>query len=285
MSVGDLLKQAYQQYQTHSEMSHIDIEVVLGCLLGVPRLQLYVQQETSVSSPIESQFWQLLEERAQGCPLAYLVGYREFYGRKFQVSPAVLVPRPETELLVEVALEYIGALRQTSVNLAEVGVGSGCVGITLAAEASQLRVFGTEIEPDALEQAQNNVSYHGLQERVDFCLGDGFQGLPRENFDLIVSNPPYVGEEIGPAADPNVALWEPPTALYSGIDGLSLIRRLIEEAPYHLELGGYFALELSPFQAEQVEALLQRRGFRRTRLHHDLSGLPRVVSGRWDERV
>jgi release factor glutamine methyltransferase len=220
----------------------------------------------------------LLTRRLAGEPIAYLTGAREFYGRRFQVSPDVLIPRPDTELLVELALERIPPDR--SVDVLDLGTGSGCIAITLALERPLVRVTAVDHSAAALKIAQHNADIHNA--RVEFLTSDWFIALAGRRFDLIVSNPPYIA-----AADPHLARgdvrFEPLSALAAGADGLDDLRQLTAAARTHLKPGGTLLLEHGYDQADAVQALLRMDGIRHVRSWADLSGIRRVSGGQLSE--
>jgi release factor glutamine methyltransferase len=229
-------------------------------------------------------FESLLAQRLAGVPIAYLVGTREFYGRPFLVSPDVLIPRPDTELLVERALACIPP--DQAVAVLDLGTGSGCIAITLALERPLARVTAVDRSPAALAMAQRNADLHSA--RVEFLTSDWFaafmppKGLTGRRFDLIVSNPPYIA-----ATDPHLARgdvrFEPLSALAAGQDGLDDLRRLIRAACPHLRPGGVLLLEHGYDQSDAVQALLRESGIRHPQSWADLSGILRVSGGEVSE--
>jgi len=220
----------------------------------------------------------LLTRRLAGEPIAYLVGAREFYGRPFEVSPAVLIPRPYTELLVELALAH--APPGQAVEVLDLGTGSGCIAVTLALERPLAQVTALDRSPAALAVAQRNAAR--LDAHVEFLSSDWFAALGGRRFDLIVGNPPYIA-----AGDPHLGRgdirFEPLAALAAGGDGLDDLRRLTATAGAHLKPGGALLLEHGYNQADAVQALLQASGFQRPRSWTDLSGIRRVSGGHLSE--
>ncbi len=223
-------------------------------------------------------FETLLARRLAGEPVAYLTGCREFYGRPFQVSPDVLIPRPDTELLVELALARVPP--EQAADVLDLGTGSGCIAITLALERPRARVTAADRSTAALTVARRNAA--SLDAPVEFLNSDWFGALAGRRFDLIVSNPPYI-----PAADPHLSRgdvrFEPLTALASGMDGLDDLRRLIAETRAHLRPGGTLLLEHGHDQAAAVRALLQAHGFAQPQSWRDLAGIERVSGGELSE--
>lgn len=220
----------------------------------------------------------LLTRRLAGEPVAYLVGAREFYGRPFRVSPAVLIPRPDTELLVDLALSCIAPDR--TVEVLDLGTGSGCIAITLALERPRARVTALDRSAGALAVARDNAQALGA--RVEFLASDWFCAVAGRRFDLIVGNPPYVAER-----DPHLGRgdvrFEPMEALAAGNDGLADLRRLIDAAPQHLKPGGTLLLEHGYDQAGAVRDLLRARGFLAPESWADLTGTERVSGARVSE--
>jgi len=220
----------------------------------------------------------LLTRRLAGEPIAYLVGAREFYGRPLEVSPAVLIPRPDTELLVELALAH--APPGQAVEVLDLGTGSGCIAVTLALERPLAQVTALDRSPAALAVAQRNAAR--LDAHVEFLSSDWFAALGGRRFDLIVGNPPYIA-----AGDPHLGRgdirFEPLAALAAGGDGLDDLRRLTATAGAHLKPGGALLLEHGYNQADAVQALLQASGFQRPRSWTDLSGIRRVSGGHLSE--
>jgi release factor glutamine methyltransferase len=216
-------------------------------------------------------FASLVARRSAGEPVAYLVGHREFFGREFAVSPDVLIPRPETELLVEITLANIAA--GDAPRILDLGTGSGCIAITLALECPQAQVSAVDKSETALTVAGGNATRLGGQVRL--ILSDWFAALADEHFDLIVANPPYIA-----ADDPHLAAgdlrYEPSAALSSGADGLQAIRRIIAAAPAYLAPGGYLWLEHGYDQAIAVRELLAAAGLANIEQHRDLAGILRV---------
>lgn len=225
-----------------------------------------------------TRFTTLLTRRLSGEPIAYLTGMREFYGRLFRVSPDVLIPRPDTELLVELALARMPP--GETVDVLDLGTGSGCIAISLALERPLARVTAVDRSEAALAVARQNA--HVLGADVEFLVSDWFDSLASRRFDLIVGNPPYIA-----AADPHLTQgdvrFEPLSALTAGKDGLSDLRLLTAGATAHLKPGGVLLLEHGYDQADAVQALLQVAGFRDVRSWTDLSGIRRVSGGKLSE--
>lgn len=250
-------------------------EVLLAHVIGQSRAWIWAHLDDPMVREKLETFEKLLTLRADGHPIAYLLGYREFYGRRFQVSPAVLIPRPETELLVELALSL---LPETKVRAIDVGTGSGAIGLTLASERPEWSLSLSELSEPALDIARRNRDRLGLG-RVKLFHCDLLNGVSEAGFELIISNPPYVARN-----DPHLRSgdlrFEPEVALACDDAGLALIHKLIRQAPRILVPGGWIVLEHGYDQADSVRSLLRDKGFESVRSWTDLAGIERVSGGR-----
>ncbi|MGE0490911.1 MAG: peptide chain release factor N(5)-glutamine methyltransferase [Vulcanimicrobiota bacterium] len=280
---GALDEGARRLLSTRPRSPRLDAEMLLGHVLGLTRTELYARADQAVPASKLQDYRRLLDARETGVPVAYLVGWKEFYSRRFWVSPKVLIPRPETEVLVEEAMKVLSRQGLTRPRILDVGTGSGVLAITLALELPLAEVVAVDIESAAIEQALENARLHEVADRILFETCDLFEAV-EGRFDLIVSNPPYVGIDQGPRPEVAVVKNEPHQALFAGSQGLDVIERLVAGAPRHLNGGGEILLECAPFQVERVEAKLVDAGFHQTRIIPDLSGLPRAVAGRWEEK-
>jgi len=217
----------------------------------------------------------LVARRAAGEPVAYLTGHREFYGLAFRITPAVLIPRPETELLVDLVLERIPPAAEF--NVLDLGTGSGCVAVCVGKHHPRARVIAVDLSPAALALARENATAHHV-DNVEFRLGDWLERLGAMRFDLIAANPPYVAR-----GDPHLAVadlrYEPLAALVGGEDGLAALRTIIDAAPVHLARGGWLLLEHGHDQAARCRALFARAGFSDIFSRQDLGGIERVTGG------
>ena len=257
---------------------------LLASLTGQPLTWFMAHGDDPADPDSAARFQALAERRRAGEPLAYLLGQQEFYGRPFAVSPAVLIPRADTETLVETALEQLLLLRQqrrtVPLSLLELGTGSGIIAITLALETPDTEVHAVERSPEALAVAQQNAKTLGAN-RIHWHPGSWWQALasPRR-FDLIVSNPPYIAANDHHLQQGDLR-FEPPQALAAGPDGLDDLRIIIGGAPAHLNPGGWLLLEHGYDQEAPVQALLRDAGFADVFTRRDLAGQPRVSGGRW----
>lgn len=254
-----------------------DAALLLLHVLKRPQAWLYAHGDAVVNADQAARFGELVARRASGEPIAYLLGYRGFWTLNLRVTPDTLIPRPETELLVEQALERLDPA--ADVRVADLGTGSGAIALAIATERPRARVVATDRSEAALAVAQGNAVAHGLAGRVAFRQGDWFAPLAGERFDLVASNPPYIAD-----GDPHLARGdlrhEPPSALSSGADGLDAIRILVAVAPSHLESGGWLLLEHGFDQGPAVRALLDAAGFVEVATVQDLERRDRVSLGR-----
>ena len=246
-------------------------ELLLAHALGCDRVRLYLDFDKPLGDPELARFRELVRRRAAGEPTAYVIGRREFYGRAFRADPRALVPRPETELLVEAAL---ASLPEQGAVL-DLCTGSGCVGITIALERPGARVIATDVAAEPLALARENAAQLGAT--VELRQGDLYAALPRAaRFDVIAANPPYVPSgEVGRLA--REIQREPALALDGGPDGLRVIGDLVEQAPAWLQPGGTLVVEIHESHAQRVPELCRAAGFARAELRRDLAGLPRLV--------
>ncbi|MFT3881270.1 MAG: peptide chain release factor N(5)-glutamine methyltransferase [Gemmatales bacterium] len=258
-----------------ADSPRLDAEVLLAHILGVQRIALYTRFDELASDEVRNRYRQLVKQRVEGCPVAYLVGFKEFYNLRFNVTPAVLIPRPETELLVLEAIRL--AKPHSTPRIVDVGTGSGAVALTLAKHLPQARMTTIDISPEALEVAKKNAEQHKLSS-VRFLQGDLLQPVASEKFDLVVSNPPYIDSEVVKQLPITVKNFEPKLALDGGPGGTALIERLATEAKAVLEPGGHLLLEIGADQGKSVPALLEKLGgYGPVTVLPDHAGLPRVV--------
>jgi release factor glutamine methyltransferase len=277
----------------------MNAELLLMFTLGCDRAHLYGHPERELTAEEQSRYDDALAQRLRGLPAQYITGHQEFWGMDFIVSPAVLIPRPETEHVIERVLELVDpgrgrtgetpvasptnrALEQRasppahSVRILDVGTGSGCIALALAKELPQAEIHATDISPEALETACANAARHRLQHLVDFHQSDLLAGIEQNAFDFVVSNPPYVGESEEDTVQLEVRKFEPRNAVFAGPTGIEVIERLIPQARDALKPGGWLVMEISGTIAGRVQGLLV--DWKNVHIANDLQGIPRVVS-------
>jgi release factor glutamine methyltransferase len=254
-----------------SQNARLDAELLLGAVLGVPRTTVFAHPERPLSAEESARFEHFLARRLAAEPMQYITGTQEFFGLPFEVSPAVLIPRPETEHLVEAALALEAGPR-----IVDVGTGSGAIAVALAKAISGAHITAVDNSPAALEVARRNASRHGVTSQIDFVLADLLTKSEESSFDAVVSNPPYIADD--EILEPQVRDYEPHSALFSGPTGLEVYRRLIPQAAKALRPGGWLLLEIGHGQQSALETLLT--SWQDVRFIADLQGIPRVVEAR-----
>ena len=261
------------------EAGRLDAEWLLSTALGVDRLQLYLQYDRPLSPEERAAFKPLLRRRASREPLQYIIGRSAFRQLELKTDPRVLIPRPETEVLVQEVLDWASAAGRSLGRVWDMGTGTGAVALSLAVEGACTRVIATDSSPDALSVAADNAERYAVSGLVEFREGSLFESLEEgERFDVIVSNPPYIAEGEKGALQPEVRDWEPAEALFAGEDGMDVIRQLVAGAPDHLPAGGLLAFECGPGQAEHIETdMKDTDAFAAVRIRPDLTGRPRFV--------
>lgn len=278
-TLRDWLNHAARHLAAIGDTPRLDAELLLAAVLERPRAYLHAWPERALEPERSARFAAWLDRRRAGEPVAYILGRREFWSLELEVTADTLIPRPETELLVELALDRLPADRPVAV--ADLGTGSGAIALALASERPRARIVATDLSPAALAVARRNARRLGIA-NVEFRQGDWCAPLAGEHFDLIAANPPYVA-----AAD---SCWrrgelrfEPPAALVAGEDGQDALRAIVLQAPDHLKSSGWLLLEHGYDQGEAVPALLRERGFVEASDHRDAAGLNRTSAGRWPD--
>ncbi|MDX9971683.1 MAG: peptide chain release factor N(5)-glutamine methyltransferase [FCB group bacterium] len=280
-TLGRRLTEAAGVLSEISESPRLDAELLLAHALGLTRSQLLARLHTTAAA---SGFDALLERRLAHEPVAYILGEWEFFSLPLYVEAPILVPRPETEHLVEAVLDFIG---NSPARVLDLCTGSGCVALAIAKNAPQCRVTATDRNPQALALAQQNAARLGVEDRVVFRLGDLFGALTESSgaFNAICANPPYVEDGAWDELAPDIRDYEDPRALLAGPEGLDLIDRIAREAGAWLEPGGFLALEIGMGQYSSVGGLLSGYGFTRIDSRRDLAGIDRIVTARAPFRV
>jgi release factor glutamine methyltransferase len=265
-----------------AEFPRLDTQVLLAHVLGCKRIDLYgLRYGETATDEVRQSFRALIRKRIEGCPVAYLVGRKEFFSLEFEVSPAVLIPRPDTESVVIECLRLAREVPKPAV--LDVGAGSGAIAIAVARQHKGAGVTAVDLSAQALEVARRNAARHGVAERVRFLHGDLFGPIPAgERFEFIVSNPPYIAHEELPQLPAGVRDYEPHLALDGGPGGFAVFDRLVDQARDHLQPGGYLIVEIGAPQEEparrRIEAL---SGYQLGKTIFDGSGHPRVLRARW----
>jgi len=252
----------------------LNAETLLMFALGCDRAHLYAHPERILSAEEQQRFEHAIDARARGVPAQYITGHQEFWGLDFLVNPAVLIPRPETEHLIEAVLTLARPL--SNPRIVDVGTGSGCIAVVLARELPGAKIHATDISPAALEVARVNATRNGVADRIHFHVADLLPRHEPASFDFVVSNPPYVGEREEDQVQLEVREFEPRNAVFAGPSGMEVITRLVPAAQLALNPGGWLVMEISGTIAQAVRDLLAV--WADLRITNDLQGIPRVVS-------
>ena len=258
----------------------MNAELLLMFTLGCDRAYLHAHPERELTVDEKTRYDAALANRARGVPAQYITGHQEFWGVDLIVTPAVLIPRPETEHVIETVLDCVGRAPSPAspLRILDVGTGSGCIALSLAKELPQAEIHATDISAAALEVARANAARHKLESRIQFREADLLAGFENNSFDFIVSNPPYVGESEQDQVQLEVRKFEPRNAVFAGPTGVEAIARLIPQAYSALKPGGWLIMEISGTIAEEVKHLL--RDWNEVRIKPDLQSIPRVVQAR-----
>ena len=272
-SHSERLAEAAERLTGVTEMPRLDAEILLDHALGISRSALLARLRERAEAP---GFDEMLERRMESEPIAYILGEWEFLSLNLIVRSPLLVPRPETEHLVEAVLEFIG---QDPADLLEIGTGTGCVAIAIARNAPGSKIIATDTNPIALDTARENAHRYDLTDRITLRLGNLFDAVDDADplFDVVCSNPPYVEEDAWQTLPRVIRLYEDPAALLAGHDGLAVVRRLIRGAPAFLKPGGLLAFEIGAGQRDAVQDLLLECEYQGIRFRPDLAGIPRIA--------
>ena len=277
MQLKEALAQAVQHLEDAAVGSpRLNAEMLLMFVLGVGRAYLYGHPERELTAQEEESYFETIAERARGVPAQYIIGHQEFWGLDFLVTPAVLIPRPETEHIVEAALELAQEIERP--RIVDVGTGSGCIALALAHELKRAEIDAVDISAEALEIAKANAVRLQLAARVNFREGNLLEGFEAPEFDLVVSNPPYVGECEADKVQAEVRKFEPHVAVFGGPLGTEVVTRLLEQAHRVLKPGGHVLVEIGFSQSEKVREMAA--AFADVHFVEDLQGIPRVLVGK-----
>lgn len=272
-TLASLIKDAAARLEGVTDTPRLDAEILLAHALKMPRARLLASLQEGAAA---DNFEPLIERRAAGEPIAYILGSWEFFSRTFIVEAPVLVPRPETEHLVEVVAAEVG---EKPAEVLEIGTGTGCVAISIACECRNAAIVATDIRPGNLVLAERNARRHEVEPRITFVESDLFEKIGGD-FDVICSNPPYIADSDWPELSETIRNYEDRAALTSGEDGLEVIRRLIAQAPQFLRADGLLTFEFGSGQRPAIESLLLEAGYRDIRFVQDLSGIDRIAAAR-----
>jgi release factor glutamine methyltransferase len=258
-----------------------EADILLAHALGWERIQLFMRHDEVAPEAARQRFRELVRQRAEGCPIAYLVGRKEFYTLEFEVAPSVLIPRDDTEWIVEECLRLGKEIPEPTV--LDLGTGSGCLAVTVARQNKGARVTAVDVSPEALAVATRNAARHEVSDRVTFLEGDLFGPLPPgQRFHFIISNPPYIPTADLAGLERDVRNFEPHLALDGGPDGFAFLDQIITQAPGYLEPGGYLIVEIGITQETPARERISRvSGYALGKTVHDLAGHPRVLCARW----
>ena len=280
MTVGEAVRQGtWHLKRNRIRCPRLDAELMLGSILGRPRAYLLAHPGMRLASGQAARWESWLRKRGEHYPLQYLLGNQEFYGRSFAVGPGVLIPRPETELLVDVCLERLDGMAQPNPRVLDVGTGSGVIAVTLAAERQGARVTATDVSRRALAVARKNATRHGCESRVEFLEGRTLSALAGRpgRWDLVVSNPPYVATADCGTVDRSVAAYEPCEAVFAGRDGMEMYEALLEGCPSVMEPSAPLVVEIGAGAKERVCRSARRWSWRELEVRKDLAGIERCL--------
>ncbi|SCX74846.1 peptide chain release factor N(5)-glutamine methyltransferase [Alkaliphilus peptidifermentans] len=286
-TVAELLKEAVNKFKSAGiETPQLDAEVILCNIMNFERIQLHIYPEREISQEICRKFWELVEKRLNRMPIQYIINRQEFMGLDFFVEEGVLIPRGDTEILVEEVIRLYGEFfKGTNGTILDIGTGSGAITVTLAILIKNSIVFSIDISHKALAIAKKNAKNHGVDHKINFLQGNLLDPLLNKGFEktfhFIVSNPPYIPTETVKGLSSQVKDYEPELALDGGEDGLDFYRKIVNESPKYLINKGWLVFEIGYDQGEAVSRLMDEAGFSKVEIIKDLAGLDRVVKGEW----
>lgn len=278
MTIKDIIVKYSKELEEISPTPRLDVETLLQKVLGVDRLYILLNLERVLSEDEEQLFNKFINERLNNRPIAYIVGNREFMGLDFFVKEGVLIPRPDTEVLVEEVIEL--AKKKGAKNILDIGTGSGAITVSLAKYLENVKVTSVDISDIALEIGKRNAISNEVDDRINFVKSDLFTNIDKETkFDIIVSNPPYIKREVIDTLDKQVKDYEPYNALEGGVDGLDFYRAITKQAKEYLKKGGILAYEVGHDQSKDVSKLMEMDGYTNIYTLKDLQQIDRVVIG------
>lgn len=278
MTIKDIIVKYSKELEEISPTPRLDVETLLQKVLGVDRLYILLNLERVLSEDEEQLFNKFINERLNNRPIAYIVGNREFMGLDFFVKEGVLIPRPDTEVLVEEVIKL--AKKKDAKNILDIGTGSGAITVSLAKYLENVKVTSVDISDIALEIGKRNAISNEVDDRINFVKSDLFTNIDKETkFDIIVSNPPYIKREVIETLDKQVKDYEPYNALEGGVDGLDFYRAITKQAKEYLKKGGILAYEVGHDQSEDVSKLMEMDGYTNIYTLKDLQQIDRVVIG------
>ncbi|MFA5105072.1 MAG: peptide chain release factor N(5)-glutamine methyltransferase [Candidatus Margulisiibacteriota bacterium] len=279
-TISSLLDWTTIYFANHKiEEPHLEAEILLAHALHIKRIQIYTMHDRVLSEEELAAFKQLMLRRIKMEPTAYIIGYRPFMSLDFDVNREVLIPRPETEKLVEEAINIIKGSEKETVSVLDIGTGSGAIAVSIAKYCANTRVWASDISKAAIETAKSNAKKHGVDDRITFFTGDLFSPIDKNaKFDIIVSNPPYIKTLEIENLQPEITKFEPVRALDGGPDGLAYYRKITAQAPAYLSEKGHLLLEVGAGQADDVVKMIQATGiFAKTKKIQDHNGIDRVI--------
>lgn len=280
-TIGRVVRWAAEDFRSRGiENPRLEAELLLGHAIDLPRMRIILESERVLETTQLARFREIVKRRRSGEPVAYIRGYKEFYGRTFRVDRRALIPRPDTEILVETAMRR-GSACSMSAKILDLCTGSGCVAITLAREWPTVRIDAVDLSPDAIALSRENSERIGTVFQIRWVAGDLFAQLDPacDLYDIITANPPYIPQGEISVLQADIRDFEPQLALDGGEDGMAITRRIVGESPRFLEPGGVLAVEVGAGQAEAVAGLFRQAGFVQIERTRDYGGHERVVSG------
>ena len=280
MTIKEAIRNGIEILKPKIESAWLEGYVLLGHILKKERIYLISHDDEFISVRDYEEFIDCINKRISGIPLQYITGSQEFMALNFYVNPSVLIPRPETEILVEEVLKYISNISgNNNVYVLDIGTGSGCISVSISYNSKRSIITSVDISKDALQTAKRNIQKHGVEDTIHLIESNLFERLTKQQFDVIVSNPPYIPTEIITGLQTEVKDYEPMWALDGGNDGLDCLRRIIDEAYCYLKSGGFLAFEVGHDQAQKVaELIAKNEEYINIRIVKDYSGIERIVT-------